>query len=53
MYVVREIRILGVTRLKANVEINDIEEFRRECARTYKVGLGMVKFVYDEKENRV
>jgi len=49
MFIIREIRILGVTRLKVNIETGDIEEFRRECAITYKVSLSQVKFVYEER----
>ncbi|WP_156032697.1 hypothetical protein [Prevotella sp. 10(H)] len=50
MYIIREIIITGITRLRVNLETNDIEVIRSECARTYKVAKSRVKFVYDEKE---
>jgi hypothetical protein len=50
MYIVKEIRITGISKLKVNIEVADIEAFRRECARTYKVKSGEVKFVYEERE---
>lgn len=50
MFIIKEIRIIGVTRMKVCIETGNIEEFRRECARTYKVQLGQVKFIYEERE---
>ncbi|HMM04803.1 MAG: hypothetical protein ACK5KN_13125 [Dysgonomonas sp.] len=50
MFTIREIRITGITRLKVNIETDDIEHIRSECARTYKVSKSKVKFVYDERE---
>jgi len=50
MYRIKEIRIIGVTRLKTDTEVNDIEKYRRECALRYNVKLSDVKFVYEEKE---
>lgn len=47
---IKEIRIIGVTRLKANKNIENLEAFRKECADTYKVKLSDVKFIYEEKE---
>ncbi|MBB4037016.1 hypothetical protein GGR21_002930 [Dysgonomonas hofstadii] len=50
MFIIKEIRVIGVTRLKVEVETDNIEEFRRECARTYKVKLRQIKFIYEERE---
>lgn len=49
MYTIREIRIVGLTRMSVKVETHDLEAFREECARTYKVRKGRVKFVYDSE----
>lgn len=51
MFIIREIRITGITRLKVNIATGDIENIRNECARTYKVNKSKVKFVYDEKDD--
>lgn len=48
-YMIREIRILGVSRMRVKVETHDLEAFREECARTYKVKKVKVKFVYDSE----
>lgn len=48
MYRIKEIKIIGVTRLVVDVETVDIEAFRCECACAFKVRLGLVKFVYEE-----
>lgn len=50
MYTIKEIRIVGLTRIKTSIDTQDLEAFRDECARTYKVKKGRVKFVYDTKE---
>lgn len=50
IYTIREIRILGLMRIKTNVDTMDLEAFREECARMYKVKKGRVKFVYDSME---
>ena len=49
MFIIKEIRVIGVTRLKVEVETGDIEKFRHECARIYKVKLGQIKFIYEER----
>lgn len=50
MIIVKEIRITGVTKLKLNTKVENIEAFRKECARAYKVRLSDVKFVYEERD---
>ncbi len=50
MFIIKEIRVIGITRLKVNVETHDIESFRRECARLYKARLSDIKFVYEERD---
>lgn len=48
--IVKQIRIIGVTTLSVKTEVDDLEYFRKECARTYKVRLSDVKFVYEERD---
>lgn len=47
MHTITLIIIKGITRLRVNIKTDDIETFRKECAQTYKVKKGKVKFVYD------
>jgi len=47
MHIITRIIIKGITSLNVKIETKDIESFRRECALTYKVKIGKVKFVYD------
>lgn len=49
MYVIKQIRIPGLTRLKVDLSIDDLQAFRSECARTYKVKASQVRFVYEER----
>lgn len=50
MYKIVEVKILGVTRLVVDIATDNIETIRREWARVYRVPLGKVKFVYEERE---
>lgn len=50
MIIIKEIRITGVTKLRVNTKVDNLEIFRKECARTYKVKLNDVKFVYEERD---
>lgn len=47
MHIITRIIIKGITTLNVKVKTDDIESFRKECAHTYKVKTGKVKFVYD------
>ena len=47
---IKEIRIIGVTRLKVNMDVGNLEVFRKECADKYNVKLKDVKFIYEERE---
>lgn len=47
---IKEIKIIGVTRLKVNTDVAKLEAFRKECAQKYNVKLSDVKFIYEERE---
>lgn len=48
--IVKRIRIIGITTLNVNTEVDDLEAFRKECAQSYKVRLSDVKFTYEERD---
>lgn len=47
MYIITQIAIEGITRLKVKIKTDNIEAFRKECAQTYKVKPGKIRFIYD------
>lgn len=49
MIKIKEIRIIGVTRLKVNMDVENLAAFRKKCADTYNVKLSDVKFIYEER----
>lgn len=49
MYIIKKVKIIGVTSLKVNVKTSNIEEYRKECAEKYNVKLSDVKFIYEDR----
>jgi hypothetical protein len=47
MHIITQIIIKGITRLKVKIRTDDIEAIRKECAKTYNVKTGKIKFVYN------
>ena len=49
-YRIYRIFIRGKASLRVDIPTDNIEQFRRETADTYRVKIGMVKFSYETDE---
>lgn len=47
MYRIIQIRVLGVTKLRTDVEVENLEDFRTNVADTYRVRKSSVRLTYE------